>query len=413
MFAPACYPPDNPEAFVNANLVTAIIERGWQIDVITMPDSGNWYPVTHSSWSKLESCAIPIAEKEKTLINSLSAALGCVSQSGHIVDGGRWALPAAQRALQLIEKNHHDFIMSRALPSNAHLAAFIVARKTKIPWIANWNDPVPWEKFPKEFSRGAKGKDANLGCFVNAYYKDVVQTAAWHTFPCERLRKYVANYLPEDILSKSSVIPHIALNKLNQCSDNNVFTIMHAGSLGQPRSPHNFLKGVKLFCDRINSEHRVSVVFIVDKPESIISSVKDYDLENIVSIEEPKPYSEMPSVIGKADLLVIIEALVDEGIFLPSKFVDYVASGKPILAVSPATGTLVDIIGEHGGGLAVDSTKPIEIADALHSMYIHWKNGTLYKSYSSAKLYPLFAKYTVLNMYSELFSKLGKNNLSI
>ena len=38
MFAPSCFPPGNPESFVNANLVSAMLDAGWLVDVITCAD---------------------------------------------------------------------------------------------------------------------------------------------------------------------------------------------------------------------------------------------------------------------------------------------------------------------------------------------------------------------------------------
>ena len=45
MIAPFCYPPAQPEAFVNANLAIAMKEAGWHVDIVTeaLPVY-QWYP---------------------------------------------------------------------------------------------------------------------------------------------------------------------------------------------------------------------------------------------------------------------------------------------------------------------------------------------------------------------------------
>ena len=73
-------------------------------------------------------------------------------------------------------------------------------------------------------------------------------------------------------------------------------------------------------------------------------------VEDVIKIEAAVPYSQMPKVLAKSDVLVIIEAPLKEGIFMPSKIVDYVQIGHPILALTPVVGTITDIFSKHGGG---------------------------------------------------------------
>ena len=54
-----------------------------------------------------------------------------------------------------------------------------------------------------------------------------------------------------------------------------------------------------------------------------------------------------------------------EGIFLPSKFADYVSRGKPVLCLSPKVGVINDLVSEYGGGVVVESTNKDQILDAL------------------------------------------------
>jgi hypothetical protein len=408
MFAPSCYPPGNPEAFVNANLVLAIRDAGWQIDVITMADTTHWYPHNPEAWQGLTDCSVAVAERQRTFVNRLLVAFQTIVQLGHLVEGGRWALPATEIALRLINEKDYDVIISRALPPMAHLAALITAQKTGLPWIANWNDPVPRKKYPAPYA-GGKGRQARMGFWMTRYFQEVAERAAWHTFPCERLRKYITGYLPRDISGKSSVVPHIALQSDAPVSDRKTyFTLMHAGSLRPPRSSEVFLRGVRLFRDKNKSLQGFSVVFIVDRPDDVRSAAIAHGVEDLVRIEKSRPYAEMPAVLATADVLVIIEALVEEGIFLPSKFVDYVRTGRPILAISPPVGTLADILTERGGGIAADGRRAEVVADAIQTMYEHWLNGTLDEQFGSWKLFPLYSSETVLGAYREIFARIGK-----
>ena len=412
MFAPACFPPGNPEAFVNANLVMSALERGWKVDVLTMAISTHWYPQDQSAWPGLAECSVPIAERKKTMFSQLLVAAQTLAQSGLLVGGGRWALPAVKVAMKMAAINNYDCIISRALPPMAHLAALITARKTGLPWIANWNDPVPSEKFPAPYA-GGKGKDAALGFWGSCYYRKIANRANWHTFPCEKLRSYITDYLPKGTYEKSSVVPHIAMENDNQfVKKGNKFTLMHAGSLLPPRSPDIFLEGVRLFRDRNKLLQGFSVVFIVDRPEDVLKAAKAHEVEDVVKIESSRPYTEMPVALASADVLVIVEALVEEGIFLPSKFVDFVRSGRPILAISPPVGTLADILNTKGGGIAVDGHRADAVADALQRMYNCWLNGSLDNLYGSKKLFPQYSSESVLGEYRNIITRINRKRHS-
>lgn len=406
MFAPMCYPPSKPEAFVNSNLTLAMLDAGWNIDVITMPESHFWYPADKDAYARLENHIISVPAVKKSIISRYLKAFKTAMISGHIVTGFDWALPAAIEALKLIKQKKYDVIISRALPQDAHFAALITAQKTGIPWIANWNDPVPWEKFPIEFD-GGEGPEAHLDFKTTRFFRVVASTADWHTFPSARLRDYILKYLPGEIVEKCSIIPHIALPAMEISSQRNEkCRFLYAGSLMHPRSPDNFLKAVSLFC---NSNHisDIEIVFIADDCQTVHKYAKKHDVMKYVKVEPSRPYSEMEGVLNTADVLVVIEALMSEGIFLPSKFVDYIRTGKPVFAISPSAGTLADIINHSGGGVAVDNSSVDDIYNGIQRLHQLWSAGSLNETFSSKKLLKAFSSDTILNQYLSILNKIA------
>jgi glycosyltransferase involved in cell wall biosynthesis len=215
--------------------------------------------------------------------------------------------------------------------------------------------------------------------------------------------------MPEGIMARSSVIPHIALERFRLAGEpnNQRFTLCHAGNLGRPRSATVFLKGVKTFLTETNNCRTVTVKFLGSNTEDLAPIIHDLHLEDYVSVEPPKPYEESLEILAQSDVLVIIEASCAEGIFLPSKYVDYIQTGRPILALSPAVGTLADIIAEHGGGLAVDCRSAEAVARAIKTLYSHWQLGTLDETYGSSGLFELFNENIVLSLYLETFKRIS------
>src|SRR5262249_20572467 len=147
------------------------------------------------------------------------------------------------------------------------------------------------------------------------------------------------------------------------------FTIVHAGVLnfgwGLFRSPHPFLQALKIVQSIIpEADQKFRVLFIGSEDSHMRDLVRDYELTNIVKCTGRVSYEESLQYISFAHVCLLLEMEMKEGIYLPSKLADYIASGKPVIAVSPKTG-VVDDLSRHGGICRVDSGDPKAISEII------------------------------------------------
>jgi hypothetical protein len=98
---------------------------------------------------------------------------------------------------------------------------------------------------------------------------------------------------------------------------------------------------------------------------------------------------------------------MEEGIYLPSKFVDGVQCQRPILAISPKHGTVADLLSHFGGGVAADCRSPIEVERSLGRLFESWQAGSLETTFGSETLRGQFCEDHVLALYEDLFEKVG------
>jgi glycosyltransferase involved in cell wall biosynthesis len=208
---------------------------------------------------------------------------------------------------------------------------------------------------------------------------------------------------------KSSAIPHIALGRFRSdlAVKNSKFSMCHAGSLGL-RGPDIFLNGVRRFLDRTGLQGSISVNFVGPPLESLQATVSQLSLDRVVSVQGPKTYEETQGILAMADVLVVLEPPFDKGVFFPSKFVDLVQTGRPILAVSPVDGTISDIVSANGGGIVADCRYSDAVAKAVERLYSAWVAGTLDSDYGSAHLFGLFSEEHVLGQYAEVFDRIKR-----
>lgn len=392
LFAPECWPPAGTEAIVTCKFLLAAQREGWEFDVLCQGDAGQYYPAEPG----------PVWDSIRPFIQELGHP-GITNGRLKRLAGFYWAAKAAARARTLHRRRPYDVIFSRIMPQYGHLPALMLSSNLKIPWIANWSDPMPWQKAPPPYGAGPS---ARISLPVSHYLKAVARHADWHTFPSEQLRKYVCSYLPA-CETKSSVIPHIAWRRFNSSAGRagENFTICHTGGLGL-RRPDTFLEGVRLFLDRNPGQAAIRVRFIGAREKELQKMVDRLELADVVSIEAPMSYEKALATVAESSVALVIEAPMAEGIFLPAKVSDFVQVGRPVLAVSPGKGVLSDLLAE-GGGIAADCNSAESVALALDMLFNSWSAGTLEQDFHPGRIASLFSPERALEVCLDILARVS------
>lgn len=409
MIAPIFAPFGNPEAIVNNKLALAFLNAGYHIDVISRKQPEMYGYNYGSSWDEpwlplkdiTHEVTYDVGGKIRRFIETARDAL----RMRHPIVGCRWAAHAFDLALHLHKQNHYQIILSRSLPDVGHLPALAMAKVVDLPWIANWNDASGVKNLPP----AGEGPHGKLGFFHERFLNKVAQKASWHTFPSDRMRLHICQYLGYGTEGKSSTIPHVAIkpSKARKWKKNEMFKICLAGKFYAGRNPNIFFQGLTQFLKGRGLQTIVKLIIIGLDDIGLSKLLGKYRLESNVQITGPQSYKDTLRYLRKSDVLLVIEAPYENGIYLPSKFIDYVQVGRPILAVSPKNGTLHDIISTHGGGIAVDCTSSETIAHALNKLYSQWRKNTIDDIYNSYRLYHLFSPKTIIESYRKIFKYLG------
>jgi len=395
MFSPNFPPIVSPEAYVNGKFGLASLQTGWIVDVVSIQNQTNLFKEDKGSiWDPLVKMTHPSPGFGP---NRLTPFIG-----RRLSFEGMWTYHAIKTGLRLAKQNKYGIILSRSLPVLAHLPALIVKRKIGTPWIANWNDPSPAHRCPVPYGQGPQ---ASAPFHWKLYHDLISKSADWHTFPSKRLMDYMVLLHP-GMKGKTSDIPHAALSlKTDKKSPTGKFKLLFAGDLSSPRSPVSFFQGLLRFFreDATSCLAQLEIEFLLNRAMDF--EIPE-DLSRVVSISFDLSYSEVIESMRRADVLLIIEAPVENGIFLPSKFVDCVQCRRPILAISPKQGTVADLLIRHGGGLIADCTSPEEIAQAFSLLYSTWRNGLLDQQFGTDSLYSVFSGETIFAEYDRLISNL-------
>ncbi|MBO6566739.1 MAG: hypothetical protein JJ956_18460 [Pseudomonadales bacterium] len=367
IFAPAFAPDFYSEALVNSKLALAMLEAGWDITVISSANRQTGYSDQWSDpWLKLKPHLLRIDPGKLGAGRRLKHLAGVFTSTRHIVSGALWAEEAAESGEARHREKPFDLVISRSTSCYAHIPALIMKKKCQVPWIANWNDP-PSHRFPPPYPTKPGGLITRL---QDRYLAAAARLADHSTFPCEELRDYMMQFYPFD-LSRTAIVPHIGmpLSLVPAASIDNEtsrFRITHAGNLSFPRDPNEFLAALRAV-NELFHDISVELEIIGNMEPETKRHIDSLGLSEYVITTPGIPYSEAQEKLAASDLLLVIEAECETGIFLPSKISDYVQTRRPVLSISPSSGALVSMFNQHRFGETVRNASN-EIRDVLLKM---------------------------------------------
>lgn len=405
MIAPAFAPYMGSESLVASKLVLTLRQSGCEVDVISRSELEIYGNSWEFPWTALQTCTQELVPPHRSKVFLLAERVVDALQLGYPIAGLRWARLAVERGRQMLAQKRYDALISRSPPDIGHLPALILARETGVPWVASWNDP-PIGAWPAPYSNGSQLHK----WFHLRLARQVLTQASAHIFPSERLAQHICRYFeiaPPDTIS---IIPHAAMPGLQLPALRNstdTFRLCHAGKLCNARDPRKFLEAVRQF---LIAQKLPAGQFFFDQighvDRDLLALSREYGIHDYVRCTGPMSYLATMEYLSQSDVVVLVEAPCDEGIFLPSKLVDYAQTGRPILAASPRNGTVADLMAKHGGGIAADTCSSESIAEALTTLYREWEDRKIDEMFNSTELGKQFESGSILDGYREVFKEL-------
>ena len=331
--APAALPVNGAESIVNFKLLQLLAKNGYIIDLVTKKYKNTTYPDANITIENVNVKSVEVDNRInlKTFLQHLLTLL----VFGVCYKGSHWAYCALPVCKKLLQENDYDYIFTKNHPSEL-LGAFL-RRKYGIKWFATWNDPFPQHKYPAPYAEGPKSKK----WFTTKLLRRMSE-ADIHIFPNIRLRNYMLQYLNVS-LEKTRVIAHICQTTETEMKEyGEQLKLIHSGNLGTMRDPSKFLTAFAKFIQK-NPAAKINLTFVGQTGDAPQKLAKQLGIDQFLTFLPPVDYFENLNLLKNFDVSVIIEANMQEGIFLPTKVGDAMQLRKKIFAVSPNKGVLHDL----------------------------------------------------------------------
>jgi len=241
-----------------------------------------------------------------------------------------WIRGAVQASSDLIGSSGAGrLLVTFASPMSDHLVGLELRKRFPgLRWAAYFGDP--WARNPMARRRGFDARR-------NLRLEDAVVSAAdLLLFPCQEMADSVL--APYPLKAKDArIVTHgweEGLYPAGQRPRDEGLRLLHAGSLYGSRSPGDLLQALGILAVRSPSLLDGVRVEFAGPGSDIVESLSGGLPKGLVTSLGGMPYLQSLAAMRAADALLLIEPSdPGSGVFLPSKLVDYIGAGRPVLAV--------------------------------------------------------------------------------
>jgi glycosyltransferase involved in cell wall biosynthesis len=280
----------------------------------------------------------------------------------------RRALRAIKEQVQKSDRRP-DLIVSFGQPMSDHLIGLELKQIYGVPWLAHFSDP--WVDNP--FNR----YDSLTRQINRSLEHKVIEAADRVIFTSQETVDLVMAKYPAEWRTKVRVLPHSfdqSMSFVAPSEESRTITVRHTGEFYGPRTPKPLIKTLR----SIVSEAPLSLDGVCFELIGHIDPITQTSLgiedlpPGLVRFRSPVSYQESCSLAAAADGLLIVDAPAAWSVFLPSKLIEYVGVGRPILGITPP-GAAANLIQELGGWVA-DPSSPEDMRTTLVEFLSYLRN---------------------------------------
>ncbi len=283
-----------------------------------------------------------------------------------------WVGPSVSRIGRIIREQNIDVVITTGPPHSVHLIGMELRRRHKIRWIADFRDP--WT------SIGYHSK-LMLSAYAQKRHKQLEEAVLTTADRVIATSPSTAAEFKQIGAGNVTVITN-GYEPRVQTAAGPKFTIAHIGSLLSGRNPLNLWQALRELCNDIPGFSEDFVLELTGTVSAeVVGSIREAGLENNLELIPYLPHEKAVARQQSAQVLLLIEIDSPETrAILPGKLFEYMASGRPVLAVGPKGSDVEQIIGETKCGEYFHYGDSGKMKNFVRELYVQYKQGNLRSS---------------------------------
>lgn len=281
-----------------------------------------------------------------------------------------WIPAAVDRGVDAIRRHRLRAIYSTNYPHTAHVVAWRIARRTGLPWIAEFRDG--WTQNPAFFAPGnalVRAAQHGLEAAVARDATAIITVSPPVTRHMQRLRGTDDGRLPAVTIYngfESAAAPDDPRSAPREPLMPGRRTLLYTGTFFGRRRPDAFLAGLAWAMRRDAAlAARWCVWLRAELDARSRSLIERWRLGDVVRVLPPVPFAQCTAEQARADAcLLVLEHGPGADIMVSQKVFEYLAARRPIFALVPQ-GAAAELLAETGGATTQTSQRPADVGPAL------------------------------------------------
>ncbi|MBP6354403.1 MAG: glycosyltransferase [Nitrosomonas sp.] len=280
-----------------------------------------------------------------------------------------WKFAGIREGMRLIKKYRPDAIWSTYPIATAHVIGAELHRRSGLPWIADFRDPMAQEGYPADPITHQQ--------YLNIE-KTAIEQASISLFTTPGAARVYRQRYPEyaqkiDVLENGYDEPSFlqaeaALPAERAPLNPGAFTFLHSGIVyPSERDPTQLFQALaKLKENQPESIGKLKIRFRASVHDDLLQQLaKEYDVAEFIETLPSVGYSEALGEMLRADGLLLMQA-ANCNDQIPAKIYEYLRAGKPILGLTDHAGDTAELLRNAGCKTIAD----IANSQAIHEMLI-------------------------------------------
>lgn len=333
-----------------------------ELDAIRIIRTESWDP--QRLWQKyrpsIPSATAPLAGAPSIARRLLEQTMAfCLMPDSKIL----WKHPLLTGIQRLLQEESFDALYTTSPPHSVHLIGRSIARRYGLKWVADFRDSWAGGVVVREPTR------------VHRKWNQWLQRAVLKQADAVlAVSQGIAEQLQDSFTGSKNI--HLIPNGFDpedfptsQAADS-FFTFCHCGSITRFSDPRVVLQAL----DRIRRKEpavyeRIRLLFVgLDATGKLHQQVADLGLADHVSHCGYTSHRQALQRLMNSQALLLVARGADNAHFIPGKTWEYLASGKPILALTDVPDT-ADVLMKSGAARLCAADDPVECAEAMSALY--------------------------------------------
>ena len=292
-----------------------------------------------------------------------------------------WKFDGVREGLRMIEQFRPDVIWSTYPIATAHVIAAKLHQKTKIPWVADFRDPMAQDDYPpdpltKQSYLQIEAQAAQLASFC-VFTTPGAARDYQQRYPAAAQRMVVIEngYDEESFASACALAPALQ----TQPREHRPLVMLHSGIVyPSERDPTQLFMALgQLKSRQLLGPHELRIRFRASFQDELLRTLSaQHGAQDFLELCPAIPYREALAEMMQVDALLVMQAS-NCNAQIPAKVYEYLRAGKPILGLTDRMGDTANVLRSAGLAEVTPLDSATAIAASLQSLVSDWRAGTL------------------------------------